>query len=706
MLICPVCGKMNPQGSRNCDVCGAPLAGAEMAPAKPGPAVATAEGLSGPICPVCKRTNRSASVFCAFCGYRLKAVSNVQPYVLPYASAPPSAPSTPTHELAPEVSGNLPYGTLLKRRYRIMRKVAQGGMGAVYESSDLTAPGARWAVKEISPAALPPSERTQAIADFRREAQMLATLHHPNLPQVVETFEEKGKYFLVMEFIPGSTLLNVIEGTPGFLPEERIMVWARQLFDVLQYLHAQDPPIIYRDLKPSNIMLVEGTERVKLIDFGIARFHRSGKARDTEAFGTAGYAPPEQYGKGQTDQRSDIYALAATLHYLATKHDPSLNPFNWLPARHYNLVISPRLESALQRALELDPTRRFTTIDSFAQALGIWLPGTPAKEVAPQQNQQVPSTHNAPTTPTAPPVPIELQPRTTVMPSANGASQQKTQKKRSQAVSQPKQPTIAAQAASAAAMQAASATEIHTPTHTGSVPEPTLRAPAKPAERKQSKKQEQAPASALVVSDRLVDLGEVRWNSKPGRKISVRSAKGEPLKGTVVSSQPWIAYNPHAFQGNAVTLEVKVRKNRLPFGRTELQVPNLFAIIWARTRGWLPFIGCWFWLLLLVASSLGRTLLYGLAAVVGGLLLVEGAMWLWAAQVRLLVPAEKASTGRLLVKSAGGAEEIEVRATARPSWVRKAFGWTVALLLLTAEVAATAWIVLALVGVEIPLPGL
>jgi serine/threonine-protein kinase len=129
---------------------------------------------------------------------------------------------------------------------------------------------------------------------------------------VLETFEEIGKHFLVMEFVAGRTLQNVLDNTPGFLPEERVMVWARQVFEVLGYLHSQNPPIIYRDMKPANVMLLEGTERIKLIDFGIARFHKAGKSRDTEAFGTAGYAPPEQYGKGQTDQRSDVYALAAT----------------------------------------------------------------------------------------------------------------------------------------------------------------------------------------------------------------------------------------------------------------------------------------------------------------------------------------------------------------------------------------------------------
>src|SRR5207244_3843966 len=151
----------------------------------------------------------------------------------------------------------------------------------------------------------------------------------------------------------------------------RVGVLARKLMHGMHYLHSQNQPTIYRDIKPANVMLLEGTERIKLIDFGIARFHKAGKSRDTEAFGTAGYAPPEQYGKGQTDQRSDVYALGATLHYLVTKHDPGLSPFNWLPVRQYNPAISTQLESALQVALNLDPMRRFSTVRAFAAAVGL-----------------------------------------------------------------------------------------------------------------------------------------------------------------------------------------------------------------------------------------------------------------------------------------------------------------------------------------------
>lgn len=650
-------------------------------------AVATGTGpanWSGPICPVCKRVNRSASVFCAFCGYRLKADGVAsQPNV--------SQTESPRSNVAADVTGNLPSGMLLKKRYRILRKIAQGGMGAVYESSDVTAPqGTRWAVKEISPGSLPAAERTQAISDFRREAQMLATLQHPNLPQVVETFEEVGKYFLVMEFVPGHTLLNIIDGARGFIPEERIMAWARQMFDVLHYLHSQDPPIIYRDLKPSNIMLVEGTERIKLIDFGIARFHKAGKVRDTEAFGTAGYAPPEQYGKGQTDQRSDIYALAATLHHVVTDHDPSLSPFNWLPVRRYNPALSARLDSSLQRALSLDPAMRFASIRDFAYALGITLPETARKDGQYAQAQPV----------------VEIN-----LPAVSIKAKQPRKKQVSAPVPVPApvatpvfipvtpvQPSISTAPAAAAHAPTERASNI-APTSDIMAPTSAMRPPAASATSPTSTTRQPARTpSSLVVSDRLVDLGEAKWNSKPARKIALRSSGQGHVKGSIIATHPWIAYNPRHFQGNSVTLEVKVKKHELPFGRVELQVPNLFAIIWTRFRRMLPLVGCWFWVLFLAASSFGRFVWYALGAILLALLLSEGLMWLWAMHVKLLVPAVKLNTGRLVVKSSGGEEQIDVRVVAHPSWIRKALGWVLSVLFLAAELGAVAWVVLLAFG--------
>jgi serine/threonine protein kinase len=757
MRICPVCGKLNPEASRNCDVCGAPL-NKVTAVSDPLPMVeAVPNNMSGPICPVCRRGNRSASMFCAYCGYRLKPAGGdgSSPYALSRAGAPASAsPVPPTAPMIPaDVSGNIPSGVLLKRRYRIMRKIAQGGMGAVYECSDATQQsGTRWAVKEMSPASLPQSERRQAISDFRREAQILATLNHPNLPHVVETFEEMGKYFLVMEFIAGRTLLNVIDTTVGFIPEERIMTWARQMFDVLHYLHSQDPPIIYRDVKPANIMLVESTERIKLIDFGIARFHKTGKVQDTEAFGTAGYAPPEQYGKGQTDQRSDVYALGATLHHLVTKQDPSLNPFNWVPAQRLNPHVSPSLESIIMAATSLDPNKRFQTIEEFAQALGILLPGVMAQPrpaeaglrpmpsvaqpaqaaqaaVAEHATQAAAASPSAATPArsrssqsrkkmqTAPSAPLP-----TPTPAAKPSVKPDTKQPRVAPVSPVSPlplPSVSPVPIAAASMAAAQPVDLHVPTRTGSVatapaPPPMAATAAVAPKKKESNtsaKSNQVPVAMpagsqsgmLVVSEPTIDLGEARWNTRPTRKINL-SSPGGAMRGMVLATQPWIAYNPQHFQGSAITLDVKVKKSQLRFNHLQLQVPNLFAIIWARARRVLPFIFFWFWLLVLVGSSFGRTLLLVGAGVVGSLLLFEALMWLWAQHVRLLVPIERVNTGRIVVKSSGGDQQIEVKVLARPSWLQRATGWSIALLLFVAEIALVTWIALTMVGVTIPLP--
>jgi serine/threonine-protein kinase len=635
---------------------------------------------------------------------------------------------------------------VLKRRYRILRKIAQGGMGAVYESTDIEAPaGSRWAVKEISPAALPPDERRQAISDFRREAQILATLEHPNLPRVLETFEEMGKHFLVMEFVPGRTLLNMVDGTAGFLHEDQIMVWARQLFDVLHYLHSQDPPIIYRDLKPANIMLVEGTERIKLIDFGIARFHKAGKAHDTEAFGTAGYAPPEQYGKGQTDQRSDIYALGATLHHLLTRHDPSLNPFNWLPVRRYNRALSERIDSAIARSVSLDQLKRFQSMADFADAMGIALPGAQTRSVTtttPTLPQTRPTSDSfaksnvasnqppqSPVKPKPTPPRPSTSPHTPATPIAAAPTPPTPPTPPLSNTHQPVAPPVQVAAQAAAVEAPTKPTSIQKPAISSSTIKeivqgaqaviaavseiaPQIAPQSKEPEKSDSEITEAPNPKSKIQNPKseepVLDLGEVRWNSRPVRKLALRSQAGSQMKGTVLASQPWIAYNPQHFNGNPVTLEVKVKHRELPFGRTELHVPNLFAIIWTQTRRVLPFIGFWFWVLVLTGSALGRMLPWAIVAVVAGVALFELFMWMWTLHVRYLVPSKKLNTGRLMVKSSEGDRQIEVRVVARPSWARRAAGWTGALLLLFAEVAAVAWIVLTLAGVtvSIPVPGL
>ena len=382
MITCEHCGKLHRAGTLVCDVCGTSLAawpfiasaplveelGLDRLPAD-FDLSEELKALSGSLCPYCSQPNRPGATFCLHCGHTLDVVGTSAAPIVEHAPGP--GPGVMVRAPGP---GSLPVGTILRERYQIVRKVAQGGMGAVYEALDLEQPGTRWAIKEMAQAVLHPEERTQTLRDFMREAAILATLQHPNLPTFNGIFSESGKHYLIMEFIPGRTLEHIVSTTREFLPEGRVMGWARQLCDVLTYLHTQDPPIIYRDCKPGNIMLVDGSEQVKLIDFGIARFHRAGRPAEDAAFGTAGYSPPEQYGNGQTDQRADIYALAATLHHLLTGHDPGQNPFHWRSARSYNPHVSRRVDLALLHALELNPDARFQSVEAFRQALGLPAP--------------------------------------------------------------------------------------------------------------------------------------------------------------------------------------------------------------------------------------------------------------------------------------------------------------------------------------------
>ncbi|MDF9841083.1 MULTISPECIES: serine/threonine-protein kinase [unclassified Paenibacillus] len=203
-------------------------------------------------------------------------------------------------------------GFLLGRRYRIVRKIASGGMSHVYLAEDIRLPGQYWAVKESI------SQR-ETLGNVAAEAELLISLNHSLLPRVVDFFppDEQNYCYLVMDYIGGVTLSDYIKEQAAPLDGEQIASYARQLLGVLHYLHSHHPPIIYRDLKPSNIMLT-GTGELRLIDFGIARSYRQGAAEDTEKFGTAGFAAPEQYGSGQSSPVSDLYGLGALMLYMAS----------------------------------------------------------------------------------------------------------------------------------------------------------------------------------------------------------------------------------------------------------------------------------------------------------------------------------------------------------------------------------------------------
>lgn len=263
----------------------------------------------------------------------------------------------------------LPLAVLARGRYVILEKIAQGGMGAIYKAQDRRLRDKIVAVKEMSESAIAPDEKEHVLDCFKREAELLARLEHPNLVRVSDLFQEGGRHYMVMEFVDGQTLRKMLEGCSEPFPEERVLLWADQLCDVLSYLHSQQPKIVYRDMKPANVMVLNGTDAVKLIDFGIARFFKPGKRRDTIEMGTDGYAPPEQYGESQTDERADVYALGVMLHQLLTLHDPTVVPFQFPSVRSLNPKINPDIDAAIAKAVQPIKEHRHESIDKFCAAL-------------------------------------------------------------------------------------------------------------------------------------------------------------------------------------------------------------------------------------------------------------------------------------------------------------------------------------------------
>jgi serine/threonine protein kinase len=268
------------------------------------------------------------------------------------------------------VQALLSVGSVLHERYRVVRVLGKGGMGAVYLVEDTKLYGKLWAMKELLERFVEAGDRAEAVAQFQQEAKLLVGLRHPNLPQIVDAFEQDGRHYLVMEYVEGQTLEEMLEQSPtGVFTEEQVLEWTGQICDVLNYLHAHDPPVIFRDLKPANIMITpEG--RVKLIDFGVARLFDPSKGTDTLKMGTVGYAPPEQYaGQGQTTPRSDIYALGATLYELLTGDNPEAHPFVFTPVRAVNRRVSTQTSLTIDKAVQLDPNDRFPSALAMKTAL-------------------------------------------------------------------------------------------------------------------------------------------------------------------------------------------------------------------------------------------------------------------------------------------------------------------------------------------------
>lgn len=333
-------------------------------------------------CPHCGQEHRTGAKFCTTTGLLIgqaEGAPSVQP-PLPGAASLEAAPvqeATAAAASARGLTGKLPPNALLKSRYLIIQKIGQGGMGAVYQAADTQNPGVIRAVKEMSDAAIPnPADRAYAVESFLREAQLLQALDHPNLPKVVDVFSESGKQYLVMEFVHGQTLQAILESRSQPFTEAEVTPWAVQLCDVLAYLHAQKPQIIFRDLKPGNIMITpEG--QVKLIDFGIVRFFKPGQSKDTMALGTPGYAAPEAIG-GQTDERSDLFSLCVTLHQLLTLNDPARTMYNLPPVQRLNPKVSSTFAKVIERGVQNAREFRWPNALELQRSLRGIAPAVPA----------------------------------------------------------------------------------------------------------------------------------------------------------------------------------------------------------------------------------------------------------------------------------------------------------------------------------------
>jgi eukaryotic-like serine/threonine-protein kinase len=257
-------------------------------------------------------------------------------------------------------------GKILNSRYEIVRRIGGGGMGAVYLAKDRNLGEAPRAVKEMIESHIDEAQHEKAIADFKRESLLLTALEHPSIPTVYDYFydETSERFYLVMKFIPGNDLSSLLRNAPsGRIDELSVTEWGIQAADVLHYLHTRPESIIYRDLKPANLMIDTNNNRVMLIDFGIARWVNK-KEKGVTAVGTMGYAPPELFS-GQADPRVDIYSLGATMFHLLTGSDPQDNPllifdFSKNPRpRQICPALSSEIERILIRAVEYKPEHRY-----------------------------------------------------------------------------------------------------------------------------------------------------------------------------------------------------------------------------------------------------------------------------------------------------------------------------------------------------------
>lgn len=325
----------------------------------------------------------------------------------------------------------LPQGTVVEGRqgrYEILGVIGRGGMGVVYRARR-SHDGQIIALKEMRPAeAIKPEDLQESRMLFEQEAALLLALKHPNIVTAYEIFEWSGRPYFVMEYVNGVTLEKRLRDANAPAFEQDALTWGVQMARVLHYLHTRQPPIIYRDLKPANVILTPDAI-VKFIDFGVARRYKGSKSKDTVAIGTYGYAPPEQYGKGETDARSDVYTLGATLYHLLTNLGPiPLRAPEPGSIREHNPSVKPETEQVIIRAMQQDRAKRFASAAEMEAALTRCLGA--AVPVAPVLPEPVPidatQRTSVPVVPprarAAPPPRSQARPSPAVRPPAIGAT--------------------------------------------------------------------------------------------------------------------------------------------------------------------------------------------------------------------------------------------------------------------------------------------
>lgn len=325
-------------------------------------------------CPYCGTHNPAGESFCTDCGAyldfsgdALTIVSNNDANATQLANTQSSSPVSGEVGLTTSGGGGKTTSTLVpgwqlqNARYVVEKILGLGGMGAAVLARDTRVSNKRVVIKELVSENADPVQHEADVRNFEREVETLAHLDHPLIPNVTDSFQEGTRYYMVQEYVAGENLEDRQERLNGPLPEHDVLLYASQVLTILDYLARQQPPIVHRDIKPANIIISSKDNLAHLVDFGIARAGETKNVRrkQTSALGTPGYAPPEQY-QGNADVRSDIYALAATMHHLMTNRDPSDYPaFNYPSVRSLNPSLSLEIDRVLTRALTLDITKRY-----------------------------------------------------------------------------------------------------------------------------------------------------------------------------------------------------------------------------------------------------------------------------------------------------------------------------------------------------------